>query len=96
MKSNYKRIGDFIQLVDKRNTDLKVETLLKDYYSGSAVPTLNRNDIHALYSPKPPRELIENFDSILKNIFKFIDKTVMQINHLTSFNDILLSKMAKV
>jgi type I restriction enzyme, S subunit len=28
MKSNYKRIGKYIQLVDERNSDLKVETLL--------------------------------------------------------------------
>ncbi|MEP1307669.1 MAG: restriction endonuclease subunit S [Balneola sp.] len=28
MKSNYKRIGDFIKLVDERNTDLKVDTLV--------------------------------------------------------------------
>ncbi|MEO9887560.1 MAG: restriction endonuclease subunit S [Balneola sp.] len=28
MKSNYKRIGDFIELVDERNTDLKVDTLV--------------------------------------------------------------------
>ncbi|MDI1317439.1 restriction endonuclease subunit S [Flavobacterium sp.] len=28
MKSNYKRLGDYIQLVDKRNTDLKVNRLL--------------------------------------------------------------------
>ena len=28
MKSNYKRIGDYIQPVDERNTDLKVKQLL--------------------------------------------------------------------
>jgi len=28
MKSNYKKIGKYIQLVDERNSDLKVETLL--------------------------------------------------------------------
>lgn len=28
MKSNYKRLGDYIQLIDKRNTDLKVNRLL--------------------------------------------------------------------
>ena len=28
MKSNYKRIGNYIQLVDERNTGLKVKNLL--------------------------------------------------------------------
>ena len=28
MKSNYKKIGDFIELVDKRNKDLAIELLL--------------------------------------------------------------------
>ena len=28
MKSNYKRIGDFIELVDERNKDLAIELLL--------------------------------------------------------------------
>ncbi len=28
MKSNYKRIGDYIRLIDKRNSDLSVKILL--------------------------------------------------------------------
>ena len=70
-------------------------TELKGFYSGSAVPTLNRNDIHALNSPKPPRVLIENFENIQMEIFEFIDKTIMQINYLNSFNNVLLSKISK-
>ena len=70
-------------------------TELKGFHSGSAVPTLNRNDIHVLYSPKPPRELINKFENIQNKIFNFINKNVKQINHLILFNDILLSKMTK-
>ncbi len=71
-------------------------TELNGFHSGSAVPTLNRNDIHVLSYSKPHRELIEYFENIQKTIFNSINKTVKQVNYLISFNNILLSKMAKV
>ncbi len=32
MKSNYKKLGDFIELIDERNTDLSVTTLFKVWF----------------------------------------------------------------
>lgn len=40
MKSNYKRIGDYIQLVDERNTGLKVNTLLGVSISKQFIPSV--------------------------------------------------------
>jgi len=40
MKSNYKRIGDFIQLVDIRNEDLAIETLLGLSVSKQFIPSV--------------------------------------------------------
>lgn len=40
MKSNYKRIGDFIQLVDERNIDFKVKNLLGLSISKEFIPSV--------------------------------------------------------
>jgi len=40
MKSNYRRIGDYIQLVDERNTDLKVDFLLGLSISKEFIPSV--------------------------------------------------------
>lgn len=40
MKSNYKRLGDYIQLVDKRNKGLKVENLLGLSISKQFIPSV--------------------------------------------------------
>lgn len=40
MKSNYKRIGDYIELVDKRNEDLSIDTLLGLSISKKFIPSV--------------------------------------------------------
>lgn len=40
MRSNYRRIGDFIQLVDERNTDLKIDPLLGLSISKEFIPSV--------------------------------------------------------
>ena len=69
---------------------------LKELGTGSAVPTLNRNDIHALPQKIPGKNLMSLFDmeaSILhvnKMNYKF------QSEKLEQLKDLLLSKMTKV
>lgn len=41
MKSNYKRIGDYIRVVDERNTDLRVENLLGLSITKEFVPSVS-------------------------------------------------------
>ncbi len=40
MRSNYKRIGDFIRLVDERNIDLKITLLLGLSISKEFIPSV--------------------------------------------------------
>lgn len=40
MKSNYKKIGDFIELIDERNKDLKVDTLVGLSISKDFIPSV--------------------------------------------------------
>ena len=70
-------------------------TELKEFHSGSAVPTLNRNDIHALHTSKPPKALIETFERMQQKMFSYTDKTVCQIKSLNSLKEVVLSKMSK-
>ena len=40
MESSYKRLGDFIRLVDLRNTELKVKTLLGVSIEKKFIPSI--------------------------------------------------------
>ena len=71
-------------------------TELKGFHSGSAVPTLNRNDIHALLATKPSTLIIERFEEQQKKVFNHIDIVVNEVEQLTSLRDILLAKMTKM
>lgn len=70
-------------------------TELKGFHSGSAVPTLNRNDIHALTTIRPHRDLIEKFEEQQNKAFSHVDVIVKEVEKLIFLKDILLSKIAK-
>jgi len=70
-------------------------TELKGLHSGSAVPTLNRNDIHELPTVKPHAYVVELFELIIGKLFNQTGILVSEINSLTSLSGILLSKMSK-
>ena len=70
-------------------------TELKGFHSGSAVPTLNRNDIHALTTIRPYRDLIEKFEEQQNKAFSHVDVIVKEVEKLIFLKDMLLSKMAK-
>ncbi len=71
-------------------------TELKGFHSGSAVPTLNRNDIHTLLSIKPSTIIIKRFEEQQRKVFNHIDIIIEEVEQLTSLRDILLAKMTKV
>ena len=60
---------------------------------GSAVPTLNRNDVHSLETPLPPSELITEFERFSQPMFKKIKENTNQIRTLTRLRDTLLPKL---
>lgn len=61
--------------------------------AGSAVPTLNRNDVHLLETELPPRWLIVKYDKIVIPFFEKINSNQTQIRTLTTLRDNLLPKL---
>ena len=60
---------------------------------GSAVPTLNRNDVHQIETQLPPIELVETFETNAKTYFQKIKSNTKQISTLTQLRDTLLPKL---
>ncbi len=57
---------------------------------GSAVPTLNRNDVHQLETQLPPTDLVGKFEINAKTYFQKIKSNTTQIHTLTQLRDTLL------
>ncbi len=66
---------------------------LNSLNGGSAVPTLNRNNVHELKTELPPHELIQDFEGIVKTYFQKIKSNQTQIHTLTHTRDTLLPKL---
>jgi type I restriction enzyme S subunit len=66
---------------------------LESLNAGSAVPTLNRNDVHLLETKLPPKSLIQEFDNQAKPIFQKLKSNTLQIRTLTQLRDTLLPKL---
>ncbi len=66
---------------------------LKQYNSGVAVPTLNRNDIHGLNVLLPPRSVLSEFDSIVLNVFGQTRCICKKNRSLRETRDLLLPKL---
>lgn len=60
---------------------------------GSAVPTLNRNDVHSIEVTLPPKKVVMNFHEQAKSYFTKIESNQSQIRTLTQLRDILLPKL---
>ena len=71
---------------------LKAMNLLA-FNAGSAVPTLNRNHVHAHKVPLPPRELIKLFEATVEPFFQKINRNTEQIATLEKLFDTLLPKL---
>jgi type I restriction enzyme, S subunit len=69
---------------------------LKELGAGSAVPTLNRNDIHALPKEFPDERLMELFDEKISIIHSYKKNNDFQIQKLEEFKNVLLSKLATI
>ncbi len=66
---------------------------LQDYNSGSAVPTLNRNDVHRLRIVKPPISVIREFDEIANRIMSLQFANYKENLTLTTLRDTLLPQL---
>jgi type I restriction enzyme S subunit len=69
---------------------------LKELGAGSAVPTLNRNVIHALSKEIPCTRVLELFENKVTSIKMFKDLNTNVIDKMEGFKGLLLAKMTKV
>lgn len=82
-----------------RSTPLWAFYMLKhinydSFVGGSAVPTLNRNDVHALKIVIPPNDVQDEFSHKINYIIKKISRNQQEIAKLGDMQDVLLSRMA--
>ena len=63
------------------------------YNAGSAVPTLNRNHIHGLPTPVPPKVLVEAFDEIAMALLLRQNSNELESNTLAATRDFVLPKI---
>lgn len=82
----------------KRGTPLFTYLFLKKmdlpaFNAGSAVPTLNRNHVHAHTVSLPPNELIARFESTVEPLFCKAHRNDAQISSLEKLRDTLLPKL---
>lgn len=61
--------------------------------AGSAVPSLNRNDVHSLPTKIPKKQKIEDFEKIVQPLFEKKNENISQIRTLTQLRDTLLPKL---
>lgn len=66
---------------------------LKEFNSGSAVPTLNRNDVHRQRIIKPPLSIINKFDKEVRDMFDLQFSNYNETQTLTNLRDTLLPKL---
>jgi len=63
------------------------------YNSGSAVPTLNRNHVHGLPMPIPPKALIEAYDDMVAPLLEQQRANAAENDTLSKTRDVLLPKL---
>jgi type I restriction enzyme S subunit len=67
-----------------------------DYNGGSAVPTLNRNDIHRHQLIIPEKSLVEKFEKTQQSFFSHVKILNQENQKLSELKDLLLSKLATI
>ncbi|MBR4326716.1 MAG: restriction endonuclease subunit S [Bacteroidales bacterium] len=72
-----------------------IELELEKTISGSAVPTLNRNDVHRMDSFIPPTYLLHEFDNEMKIIHNHLSITEQENSKLTELQSLLLARMGQ-
>ena len=61
--------------------------------AGAAVPTLNRNDVHAIRVSLPPDTLLSAFDNIVQPVFNLLRTLTQKNTNLRATRDLLLPKL---
>lgn len=66
---------------------------LKQFNSGAAVPTLNRNDIHGLDALIPPYPVQQKFQDVAGEMLEQARKLSLQLHNLRRTRDLLLPRL---
>jgi type I restriction enzyme S subunit len=66
---------------------------LKQFNSGAAVPTLNRNDIHGINVVIPPIELQRQFQQVAGGMHTQCRKLALKADNLRRTRDLLLPRL---
>jgi type I restriction enzyme S subunit len=66
---------------------------LRGLDGGAAVPTLNRNDVHALLVPRPPRDLVAHFEACAEPLIRQRDVLGRCTATLRATRDLLLPRL---
>ncbi|WP_193747601.1 restriction endonuclease subunit S [Leisingera sp. ANG-M7] len=66
---------------------------LKALNSGSAVPSLNRNNVHNLAVGTPPSDVISSFDNLVSPMFNRIQAATNESQTLATLRDTLLPRL---
>lgn len=66
---------------------------LESFRGGAAVPTLNRNAVHAAYALLPPGHLVEFFTAYSQRLLRQIDLLAQKNQHLREARDLLLPRL---
>jgi type I restriction enzyme S subunit len=66
---------------------------LKQFNSGAAVPTLNRNDIHGIQVLIPSQDLQQHFQYVAGSLLSQVRAHSLQINNLHRARDLLLPRL---
>ncbi|MEC5174262.1 restriction endonuclease subunit S [Chryseobacterium nepalense] len=85
---NFKKAKPFYSLYFLQTVNLK------ELGAGSAVPTLNRNDIHMISNEIPNIEIVDNFENKIKEIVSLKNLYIKQNLKLTQLQSLLLSRLA--
>jgi len=85
---NFKKAKPFYSLYFLQTVNLK------ELGAGSAVPTLNRNDIHMINKEIPNIQVVDYFESKIKEIVSLKNHYIKQTQKIKQLQSLLLSRLA--
>ena len=74
--------------------NLLLDSNVKQFVSGSAQPQLTNNDLNSFIIVMPPKEMVENYCSKTRNLFKYTYLLFEEIAVLSKTQELFLSKLS--
>jgi len=74
--------------------NLLLDSNVKQFVSGSAQPQLTNNDLNSFIIVMPPKEMVENYCDLTRNLFNYTYILFEEIAVLSKTREIFLSKLS--